>query len=99
MASRGFSRGQTQVLFRNLPGAIFEHDDYGLCKVTAVALGDIDINREALFDAMSDALAMWPTAFAAKFPDPRDTGRRTVYVVGSPREVRFTPYPQTFSCR
>lgn len=100
MASRGFNRGQTQVLFRHLPEAIFEHDDYGLCKVTRVALGDVEINREALFDAIADALATWSTAgFAAKFPDPRDSSKRAYYAIGSPREVRFTPYPQTFTCR
>ena len=100
MAKKGFSRGQTQVLFRHLPEAIFDHDDYGLCKVTRVALGDVEVNREALFDAMSDALAMWSTpGFAAKYPDPRDPNRRTHYAVGSPREVRFTPYPQIFTCR
>lgn len=100
MANRGFNRGQTQVLFRHLPEAIFEHDDYGLCKVTRVALGDVEVNREALFSAMADALATWTTVgFAAKFPDPRDPARRANYAVGSPREVRFTPYPQTFICR
>ncbi|ONJ18754.1 hypothetical protein [Burkholderia cenocepacia] len=100
MANKGFNRGQTQVLFRHLPEAIFDHDDYGLCKVTRVALGDVEVNREALFDAMSDALAMWSTpGFAAKYPDPRDPSRRTHYAVGSPREVRFTPYPQIFTCR
>lgn len=100
MANRGFSRGQTQVLFRHLPEAIFEHDDYGLCKVTRVALGDVDVNRDALFNALADALATWTTAgFAAKFPDPRDPTRRTYYAIGAPREVRFTPYPQTFTCR
>ena len=76
MAGKGFSRGQTQVLFRHLPEAIFEHDDYGLCKVTRVALGEVEVNREALFDAIADALAMWSTAgFTAKFPDPRDLAR------------------------
>lgn len=99
MVTKGFSRGQTQVLFRHLPEAIFEHDDYGLCKVTQVALGDTDVNRDALFDAMADALAMWPTAFATKFPDTRDISRRSFYAIGSPREVRFTPYPQVFRCR
>jgi hypothetical protein len=100
MGDRGFSRGQTQVLFRHLPEAVFEHDDYGLCKVTQVALGDTEVNREALFNAMVDALAMWSTpGFAAKFPDPRDPAKRSNYAVGSPREVRFSPYPQTFICR
>jgi len=99
MATKGFSRGQTQVLFRHLPEAVFEHDDYGLCKVTQVALGDAEVNREALFDAIADALAMWPADFVKKYPDPRDTGKRSIYAVGSPREVRFTPYPQIFKCR
>lgn len=98
--NKGFTRGQTQVLFRHLPEAIFQHDDYGLCKVTRVALGDVELNKEALFDAMSDALAMWSTPeFAAKYPDPRDPSRRSNYAVGSPREVRFTPFPQVFTCR
>jgi hypothetical protein len=99
MANRGFSRGQTQVLFRHLPEAVFEHDDYGLCKVTQVALGDTEVNREALFDAMADALAMWASEFTAKYPDPRDANRRSFYAVGAPREVRFVPYPQVFKCR
>jgi len=99
MSNKGFSRGQTQVLFRHLPEAIFEHDDYGLCKVTQVALGDVDVNRNALFDAMADALAMWPADFSEKYPDTRDVSRRSYYAVGSPREVRFTPYPQVFRCR
>lgn len=98
-ATKGFSRGVTQVLFRHLPEAIFEHDDYGLCKVTSVAQGEVEVNRNALFDAIADALAMWTKPqFTDKFPDPRDMTRRTRYVVGSPREVRFEPYPQVFAC-
>ena len=99
MANKGFTRGQTQVLFRHLPEAVFEHDDYGLCKVTQVALGDADVNRDALFDAIGDALAMWPSDFSTKYPDTRDVSRRSYYAVGSPREVRFVPYPQVFRCR
>lgn len=99
MANKGFTRGQTQVLFRHLPEAVFEHDDYGLCRVTQVALGDADVNRDALFDAISDALALWPADFSTKYPDTRDSSRRSYYAVGSPREVRFVPYPQVFRCR
>lgn len=95
---KAFARGQTQVLFRHLPEAIFEHDDYGLCKVTQVALADAEVNRDALFDAMADALAMWPKEFASLYPDPRDVATRSYYAVGSPREVRFTPFPQVFRC-
>lgn len=97
---KAFSRGQTQVLFRHLPGAIFEHDDYGLSRVTSVTQEAIDVNRDALFDAMADLIAMWTNAtFVDKFPDPRDAQRRGQYAIGSPKDVRFEPYPTTFICR
>ena len=40
MTKRTFTRGQTQILYRFLPEAIFAHDDYGLCKVTEVTIED-----------------------------------------------------------
>jgi transposase-like protein len=90
----------TQVMYRYLPVAVFEHEDYGLCKVTSVIPEQVDVNRDALFDAMADALAMWTNPeFIKKFPDPRDAKARVKYSVGSPREVRFVPYPETFICR
>ena len=101
MAShKPYARGQTQVLYRYLPQAVFEHDDYGLCKVESVALAEVEINREALFDALVDALSRWTNPrFCDKYPDPRNAATRASYVVGSPREVRFAPYPLIFSCR
>lgn len=98
--NKAFTRGQTQVLYRFLPQAIFEHDDYGLCKVDSVALGDADINRSALFDALSDALSQWTNSrFRDKFPDPRNETSRGHYALGVPREVRYSPYPLLFMCR
>jgi hypothetical protein len=100
MAGKAFIRGQTQVLFRHLPEAIFEHDDYGLCKVTRVTMSMVEVNREALFDAVADALAKWTTpAFTSKYPDVRDAGARSLYDVGVPREVHFRPFPEIFTCR
>lgn len=101
MAShKPFTRGQTQVLYRHLPQAIFEHDDYGLCKVESVTQSDVPVNREALFDALSGALSQWATqGFHEKYPDPRDEAKRSRYSVGAPREVRFEPYPLNFCCR
>jgi transcription elongation factor Elf1 len=100
MIRKAFSRGQTQVLFRHLPGAIFEHDDYGLSRVTSVTQEQIEINRDALFDAMADLIAMWSQSrFVDKFPDPRDMQKRGRYSIGSPKDVRFEPYPTTFTCR
>jgi hypothetical protein len=100
MAGKSFTRGQTQVLFRYLPEAIFDHDDYGLCKVTRVELVSIDINKDALFDALADALAKWTTpGFTSKFKDPREVTQRGVYEIGAPREVHFIPFPQVYTCR
>lgn len=97
---KAFTRGQTQVLFRHLPGAIFEHDDYGLCRVTGITQEATDVNRAALFDAMADLLAMWTNPkFVDSFPDPRDEQRRARYVIGSLRSVQFDPYPTIFICR
>lgn len=95
-----YTRGQTQVLYRHLPQAIFEHDDYGLCKVESVELGEVDVNRAALFDALADALSQWTNhRFRDKFPDPRNESHRDIYRIGSPREVRYKPYPLLFMCR
>lgn len=97
---KAFSRGQTQVLFRYLPGAIFEHDDYGLCRVSSVTQESVDVNRDALFDAMADLLAMWSDPrFVESLPDPRDAQRRARYSIGTPKSVQFEPYPTTFICR
>ena len=49
--ARAFTRGQTQVIYRFLPGAVFEHDDYGVCRVTSVNLRETNVNTNALFDA------------------------------------------------
>lgn len=95
-----FTRGQTQVLYQFLPGAVFEHDDYGYCLVTDVELREILINRSALFDAIEDLLYQWKDAtFRQAFPDPRDERGRRNYVVGSPSTVHFRPYPTLIECR
>lgn len=95
-----FERGQTQVLYRHLPGAIFEHDRYGLCKVDEVVVdSSIRVNERALFEALSEALQAWHRAgIPPEFPDPRDESKRRQYRIGRPREVLFSPFPHTFQC-
>lgn len=98
--AKGFTRGQTQVIYRFLPGAVFEHDEYGVCRVTSVSFRETNVNTNALFDALTDALSQWQNdQFRADFPDPRDDRQRRHYVVGSPSEVRFEPYPRLLTCR
>lgn len=96
-----FTRGQTQILYRFLPQAIFEHDDYGLCKVEEVGIEISDrINRSALTDTLVDALQKWPQEdFRKKFPDPRTDRGQRMYCAGQPKEVRFNPFPLVLQCK
>ena len=101
MSNRVFSRGQTQILYRFLPGAIFEHDDYGRCLVDSINTTDPGtINYQALFEALTEALRQWDhDGFCADFPDPRSANFRKMYLVGQPSEVRFSPFPRVLKCR
>jgi hypothetical protein len=66
-----FSRGQTQVLYQFLPGAVFEHDRYGFCRVTSVELRETTINQSALFEAIADHLWQWENeSFRRDFQTP-----------------------------
>jgi hypothetical protein len=96
-----FERGQTQILYRYLPGAIFEHDRYGLCRVDRVVVDRPNrINELALFEALSEALQAWHRAgIPPEFPDPRDENKRRQYRIGRPGEVLFSPFPLTFQCQ
>src|SRR4029453_3500249 len=95
-----FSRGQTQVLYQFLPGAIFEHDQYGFCRVTSVEFRETRTNQVALFNAVADLLWQWPDdSFRPGFADPRHAANRRNYVVGTPTTVRFRPYPTLLECR
>ncbi len=101
MAKKRFTRGQTQILYRYLPGAIFSHDDYGLCKVNEVIIEDAEkINQSALFDTLIETLSQWQRPeFRDQFPDPRELKNRRLYKYGQPREVLFDPYPTILQCK
>lgn len=95
-----FTRGQTQVLYQFLPGAVFEHDQYGFCKITGVELQEQSVNHDAVFNAVADLLFQWPDdAFRAGFADPRQGQNRRFYVIGTPTTVRFEPFPTLLECR
>jgi hypothetical protein len=95
-----FTRGQTQVLYRFLPGAIFEHEQYGFCRVTAVDMRESNVNAMALFDGLTDLLQKWQDLeMRPGFPDPRDERNRRSYTVGVPHSVQFEPYPTLLECR
>lgn len=95
-----FTRGQTQVLYQFLPGAVFEHDRYGFCKISRVELQEKPVNQDAVFNAVSDLLFQWPDDnFRGGFADPRQATNRRFYVVGTPATVRYDPFPTLLECR
>lgn len=95
-----FTRGQTQVLYQFLPGAVFEHDQYGFCKISGVELQERPVNQDAVFNAVSDLLFQWPDdTFRGGFADPRLQHNRRLYVIGTPAMVRFEPFPTVLECR
>lgn len=95
-----FTRGQTQVLYQFLPGAVFEHDQYGFCRISGVELQEKPVNQDAIFNALADLLFQWPEdAFRPGFPDPRVQNNRRLYVTGTPTTVRFQPFPTLLECR
>jgi len=95
-----FTRGQTQVMYQFLPGAVFEHDQYGFCKISGVELQEKPVNHDAVFNAVADLLFQWPDdTFRGGFADPRQQHNRRLYAIGSPALVRFEPFPSIFECR
>jgi len=95
-----FTRGQTQVIYQFLPGAVFEHDQYGFCKISGVELQEKQVNQDAVFNAVSDLLFQWPDdTFRGGFADPRQQSNRRFYVIGTPATVRFEPFPTLLECR
>ena len=88
-----FSRGKVQILYNHLPGALFAHDEYGHCKISAVEMSELaDVNKAAISDLLSDTLAQWPNDWQkAGFPPSgsiADLSRN--FVIGEPIAVRFS---------
>ena len=95
-----FTRGQTQVMYQFLPGAVFEHDQYGFCKISGVELQEKPVNHDAVFNAVADLLFQWPDdTLRGGFADPRQQHNRRLYAIGNPALVRFQPFPSIFECR
>lgn len=92
-----FQRSRTQILYRYVPGAIFEHDTYGICRVTDVAITAPDsINVDGVKRALSDYLTFWRGYGNEAFPDPYNEWHE--YKVGIPDRVSFEPFPTIVEC-
>ena len=90
-----FKRSRTQILYRYLPGAVFEHDKYGICRVTDVSITSPErINEGALQNAIAGLLNAH--IGGENFPNPLDEWED--YVVGIPDRVNFEPFPPIVEC-
>ncbi|HEX8174060.1 MAG TPA: hypothetical protein VF543_02955 [Pyrinomonadaceae bacterium] len=92
-----FTRSRTQILYRYVPGSVFEHDRFGICRVADVAVSAPNrLNVEALRNALQLLLKQWEQSGAADFPDPLKEWDE--YQVGVPDRVDFEPFPLVVQC-
>jgi hypothetical protein len=93
----GFVRSRTQILYRYVPGAIFEHDKYCICRVTGIAVTAPDsLNAESLRNVLAITLNQWRGYGGDSFPDP--ISEWGDYKVGVPERVNFEPFPVIVEC-
>lgn len=92
-----FKRSRTQILYRYVPGSIFEHDTFGICRVTDVIVTAPDaLNEEALKNALKSYLDRWQDFGAESYPHIKDEWFE--YKVGVPYRVVFEPFPPIVEC-
>ncbi|MGH9227999.1 MAG: hypothetical protein ACRD07_04560 [Acidimicrobiales bacterium] len=89
-------RSTTQVLFRYLPDAVFQHEDGFFARVDHIGGPRVsDLNRKVLLDELAQELAQWlPEQIG--IPDPRTNPDE--FVTLEPEEVSWDFYPLTFEC-
>jgi len=92
-----FYRSRTQILYRYVPGSIFEHDYFGTCFVTDVNVNAPDkLNTSGIQRILSAYLDLWAGFGDDAFPDPYDEWSE--YKVGIPDRVIFEPFPPIVEC-
>ena len=89
-------RSTTQVLFRYLPDAVFQHEDGFFAKVDHIVGPRVaEVNKKVLLDELADELQNWlPDQIG--IPDPRTNPDEYVFL--EPEEVSWDVYPLTFEC-
>jgi len=89
-------RSTTQVLFRYLPDAVFQHEDGFFARVDHIGGARVsDLNRKVLLDELAQELTQW-LPDQVGIPDPRTNPDE--FVTLEPEEVSWDFYPLTFEC-
>lgn len=93
-------RGRTQILYNFLPGALAEHEDFGMSRVISVELDpQVDVNQRALLNLVDDYVRRWEfdgRAFHQGYPTNRLNP--AAFAIGRPSRVLMEPFPSSFSC-
>lgn len=93
-------RGRTQILYNFLPGALAEHEDFGMSRVISVELDpQVDVNQRALLNLVDDYVRRWEfdgRAFHQGYPTNRLNP--AAFAIGRPNRVLMEPFPSSFSC-
>lgn len=93
-------RGRTQILYNFLPGALAEHEVFGMSRVIDVELDpQVDVNQRALLNLVDDYVRRWEfngTAFHQGYPANRLNSAG--FAIGRPSRVLMEPFPSSFSC-
>lgn len=89
-------RSTTQVLFRYLPDAVFQHEDGFFAKVEHIRGPRVaDLNKKVLLEELAAELSQW-LPDQVGIPDPRTNPDE--YFICEPEEVSWDFYPLTFEC-
>ncbi len=93
-------RGRTQILYNFLPGALAEHEDFGMSWVVSVELDpQVDVNQRALLNLVDDYIRRWEfdgRVFHQGYPANRLNPAG--FAIGQPSRVLMEPFPSSFSC-
>lgn len=90
-------RSTTQVLYRYLPGSVFQHEDGFFAQVDRVNGERVsDVNMTVLLEELGRELDRWRAVGQVSLADPRTN--QDQYRVFKPTEVYFDLYPLTFEC-
>ncbi len=89
-------RSATQVLFRYLPDAVFQHEEGFYAQVFRIGGDRVgDLNRKALLEQLGEELTQWDSSQVG-IPDPRINPDEFATI--EPKEVVWDVYPLTFQC-
>ena len=89
-------RSTTQVIYRYLPGRVFQHEDGFIAEVDHINGARVsNLNTTVLLDELTNELRRWAPDQLG-LPDPRSNPNE--FLILEPEEVSWDVFPLTFEC-